>query len=113
MSAMETDELVSQVMKTVRIEGELYRAYEKGFDQGLKKGRKIGRELGRKISRELGKEIGFEEGKVMGLEEGSRDTEFKFISKLLEKFTPEEIAADYDVSIQRVYEIQEKIKKEK
>ena len=61
----------------------------------------------------MGKEIGFEEGKVMGLEEGSRDTEFKFISKLLEKFTPEEIVADYDVSIQRVYEIQEKIKKEK
>ena len=105
MSAMETDELVSEVMKTVRIEGELYRAYEKGFDQGLKEGKKFSRELGKEIGCELGKEIGFEEG--------SRDTESKFISKLLEKFTPEEIAADYDVSIQRVYEIQEKIKKEK
>ena len=47
MSAMETDELVSEVMKTVRIEGELYRAYEKGFDQGLKEGKRIGRELGK------------------------------------------------------------------
>jgi flagellar biosynthesis/type III secretory pathway protein FliH len=105
MSATETDELVSKVMKTVRIEGELYRAYEKGFDQGLKEGKEIGLEEG--------KEIGIEEGKEIGLEKGSRDTESKFISKLLEKFTPEEISKDYDVSLQRVYEIQENIKKEK
>ena len=105
MSTRETDELVSEVMKTVRIEGELYRAYEKGFDQGLKEGKKFSRELGKEIGCELGKEIGFEEG--------SRDTESKFISKLLEKFTPEEISKDYDVSLQRVYEIKENLKKEK
>ena len=105
MSAMETDELVSKVMKTVRIEGELYRSHENGLKQGLKEGKEIGLEKG--------KEIGLEEGKEIGLEKGSRDTESKFISKLLEKFTPEEISKDYDVSLQRVYEIQENIKKEK
>ena len=52
-------------------------------------------------------------GKEIGFEEGSRDTESKFISKLLEKFTPEEISKDYDVSLQRVYEIKENLKKEK
>lgn len=112
MSAMETDELVSKVMKTVRIEGELYRSHENGLKEGLKEGKEIGLEEGKEIGLEEGKEIGLEEGKEIGMTEGCRNTEVKFISKLLEKHSPEEISQDYDVSLSRVLEIKDQISDE-
>ena len=94
MSAMETEELFNKVMKTVRIEGELYRSHEKGMDEGLK--------LGKEIGLEEGKEIGLE----AGLEAGWNNAERKFITKLLETHSPEEISQEYDVPLERVIQIQ-------
>ena len=72
-------------MKTIRIEGELFRSHENGLKEGLEEGKEIGH--------------------ASGLEEGRSDTERKFILKLLEKYSPREISRDYDVPLERVMEI--------
>ncbi len=105
MSAMETDEMVRKVMKTIRIEGELFRSHENGLKEGLKEGKEIGLEEGKEIGHANGLEEGKEIGHASGLEEGRSDTERKFILKLLEKHTPREISRDYDVPLERVMEI--------
>lgn len=102
MSSMETDEMYRKVLKTIRIEGELFRSHENGLNEGLKTGKEIGLEEG--------KEIGFEEGKEKGFEEGHSNAEQKFILKLLEKYTPHEISREYDVPLERVIEIKNKNK---
>ena len=46
-----------------------------------------------------------ERAEEKGLKEGRENTENLFISKLLKKYSPEEISEEYEIPLQRVLEI--------
>ena len=84
LSAMEANDL-SEAIKSARIEGALLRSQQQGHKECLKEGLKEGLEQGHK--------------------EGLKEAEQKFVLKLLESFSPEEISKDFDISLERINEI--------
>ena len=80
LSAMEANDL-SQAIKSARIEGALLRSQQQGHKEGL------------------------HEGLEQGHKEGFQEAEHKFVLKLLESFSPEDISRDCDISLERVMEI--------
>ena len=76
LSTMETEDMCA-LIRSARIEGALLRSQQKGRREGRKE----------------------------GLEEGCDRMEFKFISKLLENHTPDEISEDFDVPLEKVLKI--------
>ena len=84
MSKIEIKPFEEQI-RIAGIAGELERAEETGLEKGLEKG--------------------FEKGFEDGHANGCAETEEKFILKLLETQSPEEISQNFEVPLERVLEI--------